>query len=155
MEETRQFSIRLRHEGEYRFMVEFDNPDFEELLLDEPPPLGGDAGPNAARILSASVANCLSASLLFCLKKARIQARDIEATAMTTIERNDRGRFRIAAINVRISPTLEEQDVERIARCARVYEDFCIVSASVRQGIDIQAELAPVTAPPGAAADPD
>ncbi|NIP81864.1 MAG: hypothetical protein GWM90_22645, partial [Gemmatimonadetes bacterium] len=33
------------------------------------------------------------------------------------------------------------EDQERVHRCLKVFEDFCIVSASVRKGIDIDVEV--------------
>lgn len=144
MEETRSFTIRLHNEDNYRFTVDFGDPRFADLLLDEPSPLGDDSGPNAARILAAAVTNCLSASLLFCMKKARIEPAALEATAETTLGRNDRGRFRVQKIEVRIQPTLEPEAADRLARCQTLFEEFCIVSDSVRKGIDVQVSVDPV-----------
>lgn len=146
MEESRSFTIRLHNEDNYKFTVDFGDPRFAELVLDEPSPLGDDAGPNAARILAAAVTNCLTASLLFCMKKARIEPRTLEATAETTLGRNERGRFRVQKIDVRIQPTLEPEAADRLGRCQALFEEFCIVSDSVRSGIDIQVSVAPVHA---------
>jgi len=38
--------------------------------MDEPEPMGGNSGPNACKVLAATIGNCLTASLLFCLQKA-------------------------------------------------------------------------------------
>jgi hypothetical protein len=36
--------------------------------------------------------------------------------------------------------------VERIKRCAEKFEDFCTVTASVREGIDVTVALEPIVA---------
>lgn len=69
-----QFSIELAQQADYRFEARFDDPALPPLVTDEPPPLGGGAGPNPARLLGTAVANCLAASLLFSLRKFRNDA---------------------------------------------------------------------------------
>lgn len=56
-------TLNLEHVQGYEFRLTFDWPDLPDLLLNEPAPLGA----GASRLLAAAVANCLSASLLFCL----------------------------------------------------------------------------------------
>ncbi|HJV96954.1 MAG TPA: OsmC family peroxiredoxin, partial [Albitalea sp.] len=63
------FTINLIQQADYRFEVHFDNPAVPVLLTDENAPLGGDAGPSPSRLLGASVANCLAASLLYSMRK--------------------------------------------------------------------------------------
>jgi hypothetical protein len=45
MSETLSFELTLEQLADYEFKVKFDWPEVAELLLDEPPPLGGAAGP--------------------------------------------------------------------------------------------------------------
>ena len=59
--------MTLEQDGDYAFRVSFDDTALEPLLTDESAPLGHDGGPNPSRLLLASVANCLIASLLFVL----------------------------------------------------------------------------------------
>ena len=59
-----QLTIELVQQADYRFEARFDHPSLPALATDEPPPLGGDAGPHPA-LLGTAVANCLAASLLF------------------------------------------------------------------------------------------
>ncbi len=51
----------------YRFGVDFQMDGVPALVMDEPAPLGTGDGPDAARMLAAAIASCLSASALFCL----------------------------------------------------------------------------------------
>ena len=95
MSDADSFTITMDLQDDYRFLVDFDQPGVEALLLDEPEPLGGGAGPNASRLLAAAVANCMSASLLYCLERARIEVHGIHTTASGTLVRNDSGRLRI------------------------------------------------------------
>lgn len=74
-DEHGEVTVTLDLKDGYRFLVDFGLPGVTPLVMDEPEPLGEDAGPNAARVLAAAVANCLSASLLFCLRRARVRVR--------------------------------------------------------------------------------
>lgn len=114
---------------------------FEELLMDEPEPLGEDRGPNASRVLSAAVGNCLSASLLFCLRKADVDPETVMTDVTTTLTRNEDGRLRIGSTDVEILLDLAGEDRDRIGRCLQVFEDYCVVTQSVREGIDVDVSV--------------
>jgi organic hydroperoxide reductase OsmC/OhrA len=115
------------------------------VLLDEPPPLGRGGGPNPTRMLGVAVGACLSASLLFCLGKARVDVAAFETTVEGTVARNDEGRLRISELRVTLSPAVREADRERMQRCLGLFEDFCTVTASVRRGVPIHVEVAPTS----------
>ena len=145
-----RFRITLDLQHNYAFTAEFGLPGVPPLTLDEPPPLGGGVGPNAARLIAAAVGNCLAASLLFCLRKSRIQVRQLRATVEGSLVRNERGRLRLGEIQVRLAPEVAPEDRDRMGRCLELFEDFCIVTESVRQGIPVTVEVGggrPLSAP--------
>ncbi len=124
----------------YRFAVSFDPGAEPELFMDEPVPLGDGNGPNASRVLASAVANCLSASLLFCLRKSRVEVKSLKTTATATLVRNEKGRMRVGGIKVHIDPELEG-DISRLSRCMTLFEDFCVVTESGRNGLPIEVEV--------------
>ena len=129
------FSVTLDQEEDYRFRVDFGN---SELIVDEPPPLGKGKGPNASRMLAASVADCLSASLVFCLKKFGQDVKGVKTTASGTLVRNEKGRLRIGSIEVSIRLA---SNYDHLDRCLAQFEDFCVVTASVREGIPVRVRV--------------
>jgi uncharacterized OsmC-like protein len=145
--EEKEFNLTLTRDEGFQFVTEFDGEKMAKLLLDEPAPLGEDEGPNAARVLGAAIGNCLSASLLFCLQRARVSVEGMRTEVRGQITRNEMGRFRIAGISARIVTEIPAEDQERVDRCLGVFEDFCIVSGSVRQGIEIDVEVEVVPTP--------
>ena len=101
MSETHTFDLELEQLSGYEFKVRFDEPPQGEWLLDEPAPLGGGRGPNAARLIGAAVANCLSASLVFCLKtKFKGNPKPIRSRVTGQLAKNERGRYRIGGFQV-------------------------------------------------------
>jgi len=136
------FTIQLERTGNYEFKVRFDSPNFPDIIVDEPEPIGKGAGPDASRLLAAAVGNCLSASLMFCLSKARIPVADLKTSVETLIRRNEKGRWRIVGLKVKLTPTLREEDISKAKRCLELFEDFCIVTQSVRNGINVAADVA-------------
>jgi len=142
MAEERINHVHLELARGYEIVASFpDVPEAPSVLMDEPAPLGGSHGPNAAAMLGAAVGDCLGASLLFCLRKARAVPEGLSVDVKTHIVRNEAGRFRIASIDVELDPGVHDEDVNRLVRCEELFEDFCIVTASVRQGIPVNVTL--------------
>lgn len=143
-----QFEVALTLRDGYAFTVDFAEGEGPPLVVDELPPLGEANGPNPSRLLATAVGSCLSASLLYCLRKSRIEVAQLRTTVEGTLLRNARGRVRIGGIRVRLAPELTSEQRERMGRCLDLFQDFCIVTESVRDGIDVDVEVegAPVGA---------
>jgi organic hydroperoxide reductase OsmC/OhrA len=140
-----EFAITLDWKQGYEFTVDFGIDGVPSLLTDEPAPLGAGSGPNPARLLAAAVGNCMSASLKFCLDRAHIDVAALNTSVTGTIVRNERGRLRIGSLSVRLEPVVATDDIERIGRCLGIFEDFCIVGQSVRDGIDLTVQVTPAS----------
>lgn len=144
--EIQRFGVELEQQEGYEFRVRFDWPGVPELMLDEPEPLGGRRGPNAARLVAAAVANCLAASLVFCMKsKFRQNPGPVRAMASGRLERNEHGRYRIAGIDVVLSLAENFGDLPHQERCLEQFEDFCIVTQSIRAGIPVSVSVVDAT----------
>ena len=137
------FSFTMDLEDGYRFLVDFEQEGVPGLLMDEPQPLGDGTGPNAARVLAAAIGNCLSASALYCLRRARIEVHGIHTTVSGSLKRNDAGRLRVSGIRVLIEPVVEQSQQPRMQRCLELFEDFCVVTQSVRAGISVEVDVEP------------
>jgi len=135
MSEEKEIVVDLELLDKYRFNVSFAAAE-ADLLMDEPEPLGDGTGPNATAVLSAAIGNCLSASLLFCLRKARLDPNDVKTKVRTRTARNEKGRLRVGSTQVEITLDTDEAK-EKLSRCLGLFEDFCIVTQSVRQGIPV------------------
>jgi organic hydroperoxide reductase OsmC/OhrA len=140
MSEAGRFTINLEQLDDYQFNVKFDLPKAADVLMDEPPPLGERAGPNASRMLAAAAANCLSASLLFCLTKTmeQVPANALKTEATGILVRDEKKRLRVGGLEVTLRIDDQLVDSPRLKRCMDLFEDFCVVSASIRQGIPIK-----------------
>ena len=132
----------VREEG-YRFRVRFDHEGMPDLVTDEPPPIGEGKGPSPSRLLATAVGSCMAASLLFCLGKARLSVEGLEAEVLTEFTRNEAGRLRIGGIKVRLSPMWNEETAAKAQRCLQIFEDFCVVTQAVREGVPVAVEVAP------------
>lgn len=136
MSDHQQFSFSLEQQDDFAFLIRFDK-DIPPLLSDEPPPLGKDAGPNPSRLLAASVANCLSASLLFALRKFKNNPGPITATVTARMERNEDKRLRVGSMDVVIQVDSPADCLEHVDRVLEQFEDFCVVTQSVRSGFPV------------------
>lgn len=133
------FELTLEQLGGFEFKVGFDKP-WPELHTDEPPPLGRDAGPNPARLLALAIANCLSASLVFCLQRKGEKVEGLKARVRVDVVRNERGRQRIGQVEVTLLTPLPRES-PALLTCLDTFEDFCTVTQSVRAGLDVKVNV--------------
>jgi len=131
--------LKLKHG--YQFNVESDVEYIPNFLVDETKPDGEGSGPNPPRLLAAAVGHCMSSSLIYCLKKARITIRNLETTVITNLFRNENGKLRISSIDVQIRLKVNEEDKARVPRCLQIFEDYCTVTQSIRKGIEVMARI--------------
>ena len=141
--EGNDFAVTLTLERGYRFSVDAQLPGVAPFAIDEGPPLGEGSGPNPSRLLAAAMASCLGSSLLFCLGKSRVPVRGLRVEASGTMTRNERGRLRVGHLAVTLHPDVAPEDVPRMARCLELFEDFCVVTESVRHGIGVDVAVRP------------
>jgi len=130
----------VRKEG-FKFEVDFGLENASKLIMDEPPPVGESTGPSASKVLAAAMGNCLTASLMFCLQRARAEFGDIKTDVKGVMRRNESGRWRIQEMNVDIDIGVDGDYDSQYDRCHGLFEDFCIVSKSIEQGIPINVQV--------------
>ncbi|HET6433069.1 OsmC family protein [Dyella sp.] len=137
MTEIQRLSLTLTQESDYVFRIAFDDSEIPELITDESAPLGGDRGPNPSRLLLAAVANCLSASLLFSLRKFRNTPGTLVTHAEAELSRNAEGRLRVGQMTVTLELPEAAGEYHQIERLLQQFEQFCVVTESVRAGIPV------------------
>jgi len=137
-----EFTITMEQINAFEFRVKFDKDQYAELHMDEPPPLGKDAAPSAVRVLAAAIGNCLSASLLFCTQRAGQPLAGLRSEVKVQLVRNDQKRIRVGTVNVTLRPKVQG-DRAVFDKCLGTFEDFCTVTQSVREGIDVKVNVEP------------
>ena len=141
MSDTDGIRLVLEQEGAYAFKVSFEGTTLDALHTDEPAPLGGGTGPNPSALLLAGVANCLSASLVFALRKFKNSPGPIRAEITARKERNAEGRWRIPRAEVVITLADKAAALEHFDRVLAQFEQFCIVTQSVRDGMAVEVSV--------------
>lgn len=144
---TQQITLRMTQKEKYRFEVDWSLPTAEHGIIDEPPPLGKGEGPNASRLVAAAVAHCLSSSLLYCLERSHAPSEGIEVTALAEIARNERGRWRLSRVSVTLDPQIPAEHKEAFERCKGLFEDYCVVTEAIRQGVPVDVKWADASQP--------
>lgn len=132
--------VKLEQQQDFRFAVRFAE-GVPLLYTDEHPPLGKGAGPSPDQLLAAAVGNCMSASLLFALRKFKQAPEPIRTEVEATQGRNEANRLRVQRIAVRITLGVPASSLQHLDRALSQFEAFCTVGESVRQGIPVDVEV--------------
>ncbi len=130
----------LEQQEDFHFAIRFGE-GLPPLHADEAPPVGKGGGPTPDQLLAAAVGNCMSASLLFALRKFKQAPDPIRTHVELTVGRNEQNRLRVQRIAVRITLGVAAAALQHLDRALAQFEQFCTVGESVRQGIPVDVEV--------------
>jgi uncharacterized OsmC-like protein len=142
MPET-QVKVKLSLERDMIFKCDLGNLKLNDCFIDETNKKESEMlGPNASRLLAMAVLGCLSASFIFCFSKRNFTIEDLDAEAIVTTFRNKKGFVRVKKIDVNIKTQLESPEIRKRAdQCKKMFEQYCTITASVREGIEVNVNL--------------
>ena len=132
-----EIEVRLEQQEDYRFLARFAE-GVPPLVCDEPPPLGGSAGPSPIELLAAAVGNCLCDSLLFALRKFRQPAEPLSCRVTAREGRNEQGRVRIVGLLAELRLGVPAEGIAHLDRALSQFEAFCTVTQSVGAAIPVE-----------------
>lgn len=130
-------AVRLSQVRDYQFDIAFGG-DLPVLRADEPAPLGSGTGPSPVQMLCSAVGNCLSASLLFALRKFKQAPEPISAEVSAEVGRNAENRLRVLAIDATLTVGVPASTLEHLDRVLASFEAYCTVTQSIAQGIPVR-----------------
>jgi uncharacterized OsmC-like protein len=135
--------VGISLEDQMIFKCDLGSMKVKDLYIDETHKNEEDMlGPNPSRMLGLAILGCLSASFIFCLQKKNLSLEDLKAEAEVIIHRNEKGFWRIKRIDVNIKTIITDPETrKRAEQCRKMYESFCIITQSVRDGIKIDVNL--------------
>ncbi|MBJ2243461.1 OsmC family protein [Pseudomonas sp. MF5691] len=137
MNDSTRVNLRLEQQHDYRCTLHFEE-GAPTLTVDEPPPLGEAVGPSPVELLLGAVANCLTNSLLFALRKYKQDAEPLSCKATAEVGRNAENRLRVLHIDIELQLGKSAAKLEHLPRILGQFESFCTVTQSVAQGIPVQ-----------------
>ena len=137
---TNIVKVSLRQEADFRFAIQFAD-GMPVVYGDEPPPLGKASRPAPTHFLGAAVGNCLSASLLFALRKFKQNPDPIATEVDVVVDRNAENRLRVVRIDAKLTVGVPAASLEHLDRVLAQFEEFCTVTQSIRQGIAVEVSV--------------
>ena len=143
MSEGMKSKVGLSLEKEMIFSCDLGDMKVKDCYVDDTNKDEVDMlGPNPTRMLGLALLGCLSASFIFCLKKRNLTLDDLKAEAELTIARNEKGFWRVKKVDVDIDIKISDPEtLKRADQCRKMFEQYCIVTQAVREGIDVEVNV--------------
>lgn len=133
-------TVRVTQKNDYQFEAQF-GAGVPAIVGDEPAPIGQGAGPSPIQLLASAVANCLSSSLLFALRKFRQKPEPLRAEVTAEVGRNAENRLRVLALRAKLTLGVPAATLEHLDRVLGQFEAFCTVTQSVAAGIPVTVQV--------------
>ncbi|UCD02024.1 MAG: OsmC family protein [Promethearchaeota archaeon] len=135
--------VNLKLEEQMLFKCDLGQNKMHNIYIDERQRKETDKiGPSPAKLLGLSLLGCLAASFEFCLRKRDFSIKDLDGTAEVIIARNEKGFWRVKKIDIDIIPLVDDPKMRKRAdQCKKFFEQFCIISESLRKGFEVNINL--------------
>jgi uncharacterized OsmC-like protein len=128
--------VELKHKEDCQFDVRFRTKE-GDLLMDKPFQVGVGYGPEAVTMLTMSTTYCMTASLNYYLKKARVEPTTLRARGHVDMRLTEEKFRRVKGMEIDIRIEVTEKERKRLERALERFTDFCIISESIRGSFPI------------------
>jgi len=117
--------------------IRFSSRSMDELIIARTRIPKEERGGEARELLAASLAECACSTLLYLLKWARIDLKDLHATAEVATKEDKDGRLCVDSINLKIHVDTPKNDetTKRLERVKTLFSKGCLISQSLEKGI--------------------
>jgi organic hydroperoxide reductase OsmC/OhrA len=75
------------------------------------------------------------------MQRAGVKTSGVTADVHVELTRNAAKRLRIGKVQVELHPGASADSVATLEHCTKIFEDFCVVTQSVREGIDVEVHV--------------
>ena len=135
--------VGLKLQENMLFKCELGNVKMQDLYIDERNKKKNEKiGPSPIKLLALSVLGCLAASFEFCLQKKGFTLSDLDGRAEVTFIRKNKDFWRIKKIDIDLLPKIDNTEMRKsVAQCKNLFEQHCIISESLRKGMEINVNL--------------
>ena len=135
--------VGIKLEEEMIFKCDLGQIKMNNLFIDEQHKKSIEKiGPNPSKLLALSVLGCLAASFTFCLQKNNISLSDLDGKAIIISKKDEKGFWRLKKIVIKLNPKIDTPEMHKKAdQCTKFFEQYCIISESLRNGIDLDIEV--------------
>jgi len=80
--------------------------------------------------------------LAFCLRKSKVDLKGMKTEVTPTVERNKEGYWRVVKMSAKIKVEVgESTESSRLQRCLEIFENYCVVTGAVRNGIKVDVKV--------------
>lgn len=113
---------------------------FNEFSVDEPTSFHGmDLGPSSVEYVLIGIGGCLGTSFIYCLQKRNIKMKSVEIVVDGKLSHvGPKMLLRLTKVDAEIKFKPEENaSSEEINLCIKNFREYCIVSNSIANGINI------------------
>ena len=135
--------VGLKLQENLLFKCELGNVKMQDLYIDERNKKKTEKiGPSPIKLLALSVLGCLAVCFEFCLQKKGFTLSDLDGRAEVTFTRKDKEFWRIRKIDIDLLPKIDNTEMRKsVAQCKNLFEQHCIISESLRKGMEINVNL--------------
>lgn len=134
--------IKYHREGDVH-TIETGNPAIGTITIDQTGIPHEKRGGVAKQLLCASALFCYCAALDSALTTRGALYSAIDGVATLETGANEQGLGRITSIALETTVTISEDDASIFERCQKILRQGCLVTSSLREGIEITYTLDP------------
>jgi len=132
-------TIDIEWLGGEDFKIKFGSKSIDELIISRSRVPREEIGGEARELLAASIAECMSSTLLFYLKWAKIKLNGLRSTVEVITDKDEQGHYRVSMVNLNFNVEIprDKETLKKLERVKKILSRGCFISRSLERGVKV------------------